>query len=226
MLRDGVFRSRLNRFIAEVDLGEGEPERVHLPNTGRCAELLVPGSRVWLEEGKGKNRKTRYTLHYVENQGVPVNLVSVSANQAVWNSLLEGGLSELGPVEDLRREVPWERSRFDLFCRTGGIETYIEVKGVTLIKDGYLQFPDAPTLRGTRHLEELIRVRESGRRAVLLFVGQHPLGTVFRANRENDPAFADKLKEAAEAGVEVLVYRASARPGQYLLEESLPYLID
>ena len=224
-MKEGIFRRRPNRFIAEVEV-DGLTAIAHVPNTGRCAELLVPGARALLVENDNPARKTRYTLHYIENKGVLVNLYSVSANQAVCNSLEQGLIEELSGATGIRREVSYERSRIDLFCLCDGVETYIEVKGVTLIKDGCLQFPDAPTLRGTRHVEELIRIRRSGRRAVAFFVAQHPLGEVFRANRENDPAFADRLKEAVEEGVEVLVYRASASPGEYLLEERLPYLIE
>lgn len=223
--QEAIFLNRPNRFLAEVEI-QGRTVVVHVPNTGRCRELLLPMVPVLLEEGKGKGRKTLYSLHYVKNRGVWVNIHSVRANDAAWMGLKDGKIMEIHNPQEIRREVTHGNSRIDLYCRSQGLEVYIEVKGVTLLDDETLVFPDAPTLRGVRHIQELSRLAEAGKRAIVLFVGQHPLGKSFRPNWEGDPLFAKTLAEAANRGVEVLCYAASPEAGRYnLAGKSLPCIL-
>lgn len=224
---EGVFVSRPNRFIGIVQI-EDETEEVHVPNTGRCLELLVPGARVLLSISSKEKRRTRYSLEYVQNRGVWVNIHSTTANRIAYNSIFDGLIPELGEVEELQREVRYGASRFDLRCISRGVETYIEVKGVTLVDDnGVYLFPDAPTARGSKHLRELMDVVQSGKRGIVLFVGQHPLGSFFRPNWEKDPLFAQTLHEAVEAGVELLVYSATEIPFVYeVVGTSIPIALE
>lgn len=225
---EGIFLSRENRFIGYIDVN-GSEVIAHIPNTGRCKELLISGVKVFLEEKNSPTRKTKYTLHYVENKGVLVNMISITGNNATYNALLENRIEDIKFPRDIKREVKYENSRFDLFCisKVGNCDfkTYIEVKGVTLIKDGYLQFPDAPTARGAKHIEELIKLKKMGFRAVVIFVAQHPLGNEFKINREGDLTFYKAFKKAKSLGVEFYVYRASEKLGEYNLTKKLK-LID
>lgn len=221
---DGIFIQRENRFIAEVSINEIN-HKVHVANTGRCKELLVTGVKVLLKISDNPTRKTRYSLIYVENKGVWVNLVSVSANEAVFNSLINGEIQEIDNPQSVKREYSLKGSRIDIYCKSNDVEVFIEVKSVTLIKDGFLQFPDAPTQRGLKHLDELIKLKDCGKRAIVLFVAQHPLGKYFKANEDNDPAFAAKLKDCNEKGVEILVYMSSSVLGELKLTKKIPFIV-
>lgn len=218
---EGTFQKRPNRFIAEV-LVENELQIVHVANTGRCTELLVPGVKVLLNQNDNPNRKTRFSLNYVENRGYWVNMISITANQAVYNSLIAGDIETIKNPYDIKREYSMPGTRIDFYCKSEETDVFIEVKSVTLLKDDFLQFPDAPTLRGVKHLEHLIDLKKQGNRSIIIFVVQHPLGSVFKANIDNDPIFAYKLKLAHEAGVEILVYKASSELGVLKLTNSLP----
>lgn len=221
---EGIFQKRINRFIAEV-LVEDIINIVHVANTGRCQELLIPGVEVLLRKSNNPKRKTEYSLNYVKNKGFWVNLISVSANEAVYNSLIAGDIKSIRNPYDIKKEYSMPGTRIDLYCKSEGIDLYIEVKSVTLVKDGFLQFPDAPTLRGSRHLDHLIELSRQGKRAVIIFVAQHPIGKIFKANIENDPIFANKLKEAYHVGVEILAYMASSEINELKLTNSLPIII-
>lgn len=223
-LKEGIFQNRINRFIAEV-LVDGNLIKVHVANTGRCQELLVYGVLVLLRKSDNPNRKTAYSLNYVQNNGFWVNLISVSANEAVYNSLKNGDIESIKNPYEIKREYSMQDTRIDFYCKSEGVDVYIEVKSVTLVKDGYLQFPDAPTVRGRRHLDHLIELKRKGERAIIIFVAQHPMGNIFKANIENDPLFAERLKEAHTEGVEVLVYRASDEIDVLKLTNPLPIVI-
>lgn len=223
-LIEGIFKNRINRFIAEV-LVNDTLKKVHVANTGRCQELLITGVTVLLRKSDNPNRKTEYSLNYVKNKGVWVNLISVSANEAVYNSLISGEIKSIKNPYDIKKEYSMPGTRMDIYCKSQEMELYIEVKSVTLVKDGFLQFPDAPTLRGSRHLDHLIELKRQGKRAIIIFVGQHPMGKIFKANLENDPVFANKLKEAHQEGVEILAYMASSEIDELKLTNSLPVII-
>ena len=229
----GIFKNRPNRFIAEVEV-EGNIEIAHVPNTGRCKELLVENATVWLKPSDNPNRKTKFSLHFVENKGVLVSLFSQQANSIVFEAIKEGKIKELYGYDYFKREKTVGNSRIDMFlakkeedcCGMSFLEDscYIEVKGVTLIVDGEARFPDAPTERGAKHLKELIELKKQGNRCVVFFLIQHPAGKFFRPNWENDPVFSKTLNEAYEAGVEILVYRCDNQlDGIELSGESLDF---
>ena len=229
----GIFKNRPNRFIAEVEV-EGNIESAHVPNTGRCKELLVEDAVVWLEPSDNPNRKTKFSLRFVENKGVLVSLYSQQANSIVYDAIVDGKIKELYGYDYHKREKTVDNSRIDIYlakkeddcCGMTFLEDscYVEVKGVTLIIDGEARFPDAPTERGAKHLKELIKLKKEGNRCVVFFLIQHPAGNCFRPNWENDPNFSKTLNEAYDAGVEILVYKCDNRlDGIDLIPESLDF---
>lgn len=219
----GIFKSRPNRFIAEVEV-DGKLEIAHVPNTGRCRELLVDDAVVWLKPSDNPNRKTRFSLHFVENKGVLVSLYSQQANSIVYDAIVDGKIKELSGYSIHQREKTVDNSRIDIYLANENEECYVEVKGVTLIVDGEARFPDAPTERGAKHLNELIKLKKEGIRCCVFFLIQHPIGKFFRPNWENDPNFSQTLNDAYDAGVEILVYRCDNRlEGIELISESLDF---
>lgn len=229
----GIFKSRPNRFIAEVEV-DGETEIAHVPNTGRCRELLVEGAVVWLEPSDNPKRKTKFSLHFVENKGVLVSLYSQQANSIVYDAILNGKIKELTGYDYHQREKTVDNSRIDIYlanreddcCGMSFLEDscYVEVKGVTLIVDGEARFPDAPTQRGAKHLKELIKLKKEGNRCCVFFLIQHPAGNFFRPNWENDPEFSKTLNEAYEEGVEIIVYKCDNQlDGIELIPQSLDF---
>ena len=219
----GIFKNRPNRFIAEVEV-DGKLEIAHVPNTGRCKELLVENAIVWLQPSDNPNRKTRFSLHFVENKGVLVSLYSQQANSIVYDAIVNGNIMELAGYSHYQREKTVENSRIDIYLSNDDEECYVEVKGVTLIVDGEARFPDAPTERGAKHLKELIKLKKQGNRCCVFFLIQHPAGKFFRPNWENDPVFSRMLNEAYSEGVEILVYRCDNQlDGIELVPESLDF---
>ena len=219
----GIFKTRPNRFIAEVEV-DGKLEIAHVPNTGRCRELLVDDAVVWLKPSDNPNRKTRFSLHFVENKGALVSLYSQQANSIVYDAIVDGKIKELSGYSIHQREKTVGNSRIDIYLASENEECYVEVKGVTLIVDGEARFPDAPTERGAKHLKELIKLKKEGIRCCVFFLIQHPIGKFFRPNWENDPNFSQTLNDAYDAGVEILVYRCDNRlEGIELISESLDF---
>ena len=219
----GIFKNRPNRFIAEVEV-DGEIEIVHVPNTGRCKELLVEDAVVWLKPSDNPNRKTKFSLHFVENKGVLVSLFSQEANKIVYDAIIAGKIEELSGYDYHQREKTVDNSRIDIYLANEDDDCYVEVKGVTLIIDGEARFPDAPTERGAKHLKELIKLKKEGKRCVVFFLIQHPIGKFFRPNWDNDPVFSQTLNDAYDAGVEILVYRCDNQlDGIELIPESLDF---
>ena len=203
----GIFKARPNRFIAEVEV-DGNLEIAHVPNTGRCKELLVENAVVWLKPSDNPNRKTKFSLNFVENKGVLVSLYSQQANSIVYDAVVDGKINELSGYDYHQREKTVDNSRIDIYLEnSNGDSCFVEVKGVTLIIDGEARFPDAPTERGAKHLKELIKLKKEGNRCCVFFLIQHPAGEFFRPNWENDPIFSQTLNEAYAEGVEILVYR-------------------
>ena len=196
----GTFLARPNRFIAHVDIA-GQTETVHVKNTGRCKELLVPGTRVWCQEASSPARKTRFDLIAVEKGGRLIKMDSHAPNAAAKEWLLSGGF---GKIEALRAETVHGDSRFDFSFFRDGKLWFLEVKGVTLEENGVCAFPDAPTLRGAKHLRGLTRAAAEGYGAGVLFVIQMADVKYLHPNDATDPDFAAALREAAGNGVYVL----------------------
>lgn len=218
---EGRFSNRINRFIAEVFI-DGMLERVHVKNTGRLRELLLPDAKVLLERNNHPNRKTKFSLIAVVKNGDWVNIDSQAPNLVAFDALKEGKLLEFGKVDTVKKEVTYGSSRFDLFFEQGDQKGFIEVKGVTLERGGMAMFPDAPTVRGTKHVLELVKAAREGYSCSILFIIQLKGCHGFIPNRETDPAFADALLQAYETGVRILAYDAMVKKDGLILSESLP----
>lgn len=218
---DAVFLQRPNRFIAQVLL-HGQEETVHVKNTGRCKELLVPGAKVYLEKGKNPARKTAWDLIAVEKGNRLINMDSQLPNKVAEEWLAQGGL---GHFSQLLREQTWGASRLDFCLKDARRIKYVEVKGVTLEEGGKVYFPDAPTARGVKHLEELTRIRREGMEAAVLFVVQMNGVSSFSPNDATDPAFSDALRRAADAGVEIAAIDCLVRPEEVTPGQRVPVVL-
>ena len=239
----GRFLSRPNRFVAQVE-AEGAVQTVHVKNTGRCRELLVPGCTVYLERCPNPARKTKFALIAVEKArpGLPpllINLDAQAPNQVFGEWLASGRGAELGlPKPDLLRpETTWGNSRFDFYWelseaaalgpprepeRTLPRRGFVEVKGCTLEENGLALFPDAPTERGVKHLRGLQRAAAQGHRAAAFFVVQMKGPARFRPNDATHPAFGAALREAAGNGVGVYAYDCLVTPDGLTLDAPVP----
>lgn len=196
-----VFQKRPNRFIAQVEL-QGHTETVHVKNTGRCRELLIPGVTVILEKSDNPARKTRYDLICVNKSGRWINMDSQVPNKAAAEWIRKGGLF---PEEvTVKTERTYGNSRFDIYAESEKRKAFIEVKGVTLEDNNIARFPDAPTERGVKHVEELIRCMKDGYEAYLLFVIQMKGIMRFEPNWETHPEFGEALRRAEQAGVNLI----------------------
>lgn len=202
----GIFLKRPNRFIAQV-LIDGKEETVHVKNTGRCKELLVPGANIILEDcSHNKNRKTKYSLIAVWKNDILVNMDSQVPNKVVYDAIIQNKIKKLLNLNLVKREVTYGNSRYDIYFENENEKGFIEIKGVTLENNDIAMFPDAPTLRGTKHVLEMIDAVKNGYRGIIFFLIQMKGPKVFRLNKEMDKKFSDAVKFANEKGVEVLVY--------------------
>lgn len=204
----GRFIRRPNRFIAHIEIG-GKEEICHVKNTGRCRELLPVGAAVWCEKSENPNRKTGFDLIAVQKGDRLINMDSQAPNAAVKEWLLAGGLGE---IADLQPEKTYGESRFDFAFTKDGKPCFMEVKGVTLENDGICAFPDAPTARGAKHLRELTALAKTGYGAYVLFVIQMADVQYLHPNDATDPVFSDALREAANAGVQILAMDCAVTP--------------
>lgn len=213
------FLSRPNRFVARVE-AEGEELVCHVKNTGRCRELLVPGATVWLEESPNPSRKTKFDLIAVEKGDRLINMDAQAPNKVFGEWAAAGGFRE--GLTLLRPETTYRSSRFDFYWESSKSRGFVEVKGVTLEEDGIVRFPDAPTLRGVKHLDELVKAREAGYEAAVCFVIQMENVRWFAPNDVTHPEFGQALRRAAQAGVEILAMDCAVTPQSLTMGKSVP----
>ena len=207
-IKPGKFIDRPNRFIAHVEI-DGKPETVHVKNTGRCRELLIPGAEVYLTEPGTPGRKTRYDLIAVRKEnGILFNIDSQAPNKVVREWL------DTQDFDLVQPEYTYGCSRIDFYMERGKASYLMEVKGCTLEVDGIGYFPDAPTERGVKHLRELIHATEGGCHAVAAFVVQMDGVTEVRPNVKTHPEFGAVLEEAVNAGVRVLSIPCHVEPDE------------
>ncbi|MBQ6810712.1 MAG: DNA/RNA nuclease SfsA [Firmicutes bacterium] len=204
-LEKGIFLERKNRFVANVELN-GEVIGVHVPNTGRCKELFVKGTECYVQRAANTARKYPYTLCAVYKGDMLVHIDSAGANRLCEEALKNGRIGGLEAVRNVEREKTFSNSRFDFRFEKDGKICYMEVKGVTLENDGVAMFPDAPTERGARHLEELVKAKEEGYGAYVMFVIQMKGPKSFTPHIERDLQFTRNLVKAQKAGVQVMAY--------------------
>ena len=216
---EGRFIERPNRFIAKVEIG-GVTETVHVKNTGRCRELLVKGTTVYLEKSNNPERKTGYDLIAVLKNGKTlINMDSQIPNAVTEEWLKKGNLFSKDAV--IRREVTHNKSRFDFYIEEGGRKIFLEVKGCTLETDGIARFPDAPTQRGVKHINELIDCISEGYEAYILFVIQMKGINHFEPNDTTHKAFGDALRQAEKSGVKILAYDCIVTPNSIDIDKEI-----
>ena len=226
-IKEGVFLSRPNRFIAYV-MVDGREEKCHVKNTGRCRELLVPGCKVYLEESENPNRSTRFDLIATEKKvgdsSILINMDSQAPNSVVEEWLRKGEL--FGEKAEVKREVTYSDSRFDFsITDESGRISFLEVKGCTLEKNGVVMFPDAPTERGVKHVKELIKAKKEGYGAYILILVQMCGVKYFVPNWNTHPAFGEALREAERNGVVILCYDSIVTSDSITLFKSVPVVL-
>ncbi|WP_294449318.1 DNA/RNA nuclease SfsA [uncultured Ruminococcus sp.] len=208
-IHKGTFISRPNRFIANVMI-DGREEVCHVKNTGRCRELLVEGCTVWLEHSDSESRKTAFDLVAVEKGHRLINMDSQAPNKAVVEWLREK--KPFGEGFCVYPERKYGNSRFDFYMESQDRKIFMEVKGCTLEKDGVVLFPDAPTLRGVKHIKELSRCLDEGYEAYIMILVQMSDVEYFTPNYDTHPEFGEALEKAAQKGVKILCYDCDVTP--------------
>lgn len=225
----GKFIERPNRFIAYVEV-DGQRETVHVKNTGRCRELLLPDATVYLEQSDNPQRKTLYDLIAVEKQDDTNGMTRlVNMDSQAPNKVVEEWLNQKTFFPDLvcvRPEKKYGNSRLDFYVETKQEKVFIEVKGVTLEADGVVRFPDAPSERAVKHVEELIAAKREGYRVIVLFVIQMEGVKYFTPNVDTHKEFAEALVRSSKAGVEILAFDCKVTPQELVLNEAVPVVLD
>lgn len=218
-IHEGVFISRPNRFIAHVALN-GATEVCHVKNTGRCRELLTAGAAVYVQKHDNPARKTKYSLIAVQKGNILVNMDSQAPNKVVAEWLRQQ--EPFGKIKQLKPESRFANSRFDFYLETEADKYYIEVKGVTLEENGIAMFPDAPTERGIKHLQELISCLDDGYKAAVIFVLQFTSASYFTPNSRTHAEFTAVLKQAQQQGVKVLAMECAVTPDSLSITNAVP----
>ncbi len=224
-ITEGRFLSRPNRFTAVCEI-DGRETTVHVKNTGRCRELLVPGAKVFLEKSGSPARKTPCSLVAVMKGNRLINMDSQAPNAAVLEGLKSGAVDlGLGKITRIKPETVYGSSRFDFYAETASDKIFIEVKGVTLEKDNAAMFPDAPTERGVKHVKELIKAVSEGYKAFIIFVIQMKNPSFFTPNRETHEEFAEAVRLSAEKGVSVLAYDCLVRENGMEIDDKIRIIL-
>lgn len=219
----GMFLERPNRFIAHASLN-GRQETIHVKNTGRCAELLKPGATIYVQESDNPARKTKWDLIGVEKGERMINMDSQIPNQVVKEWIEAGNLCE--DVRLVRPETTYGNSRFDLYVEAGSRKIFIEVKGVTLEENGVARFPDAPSERAVKHLNELCQAVKDGYEAYVFFVIQMKGIRYFTPNMDTHPEFGETLKKAKAAGVHVIAYDCRVTEDSIQIADEVPVVLE
>ena len=218
----GTFLERPNRFIAYVEIA-GKEEIVHVKNTGRCAELLKPGARVYVQKTDNPKRKTQWDLIGVKKGKRMINMDSQIPNKVVEEWIEKGNLFPEASL--IRPETTYKKSRFDLYVEENDRKIFIEVKGVTLEEAGVVRFPDAPTERGVKHIEELCEAMQEGYEAYLFFVIQMKGVNYFTPNMETHPEFGKALRRAQEKGLHILAYDCKVTQNSIEIAKEVPVVL-
>lgn len=221
---DGIFLERPNRYLAKVTI-EGVEVFAHVPDPGRLPGLMIPGRKVRLVYNPGPKRKTDYTLVLVRHGSLWVSVYPVFANALVKEALEKRSLPFLTGYEKFVSEVKMGNSRFDFQLEFGGSLAYVEVKSVSLVEDTVGKFPDAPTERGVKHLQELIELRKQGTRAAVLFISQRSDTRSIVPNDAVDPKFGDWLRKAHEQGVELYGHNCKVTSSSVSLENPVAIVL-
>lgn len=219
-----LFIERVNRFIAYVNIN-GERVMVHVPNTGRCKEILRENSTVILREEESNTRKTKYDLICGYKGDKIINIDSQIPNYVVHEGLARGKIVELSKYKSIEREKTYNKSRFDFKLSSKENSYFLEVKGVTLENEGHAMFPDAPTKRGTKHLLELIEAKKEGYGAGVLFLTQMDDIKTFSPNIQMDKAFSEALLECSKAGVDIFAYSCEVTEDSITIKDKIEIIL-
>ena len=217
-IKQGIFLKRVNRFIAHVLIDHIE-HVVHVKNTGRCQELFISGAVVFLEAAQNPGRKTAYSLIAIYKGDRLINIDSQVPNHVVFEALQAGRIPEFGLPDKGKKEVTFGNSRFDIYFETAQQKSFIEVKGVTLEENGVVMFPDAPTIRGTKHVYEMIKAVEAGYGGYIFLLIQMKGVDYFRPNTKMDGDFSNALLQAVQKGVILLAYDSLVSANEIVLGE-------
>ena len=223
---EGIFIERPNRFNAKVLLN-GEELTVHVPNTGRCREILKEGTKIFLREELNPTRKTKYDLIAAMKGDILINIDSQIPNKVVNEALLNKKIDTLHKYSKIKREKTYGKSRFDFKLSTEDEKEnyFLEVKGVTLEDNRHCMFPDAPTERGARHILELIEAKKEGYGAGILFLVQLDNVETFSPNDERDPEFGRALRLARENGVDIMVYNCKVDKNMIEINQKIDIIL-
>jgi sugar fermentation stimulation protein A len=217
---DGIFLERPNRYLARVEI-DGKEFHAHVPDPGRLPGLMIPGRAVRLIHNPGPKRKTDYTLVLVRHDTIWVSIYPVFANALVKDALTRRSLDCLAGYEEFSAEVKCGHSRFDFQLVYPNAKAYVEVKSVSLVEDSLGRFPDAPTERGCKHLQELIALKEEGFRAIVLFISQRSDTRRITSNDSIDPKFGEWFRKARIAGVEFYGYNCKVTDTSVSLDQQI-----
>ncbi len=217
-IKKGIFKERINRFIAHVYV-DGILEVCHVKNTGRCKEILVEGCEVYLQEFNSDKRKTKFDLISVYKGNRLINIDSQVPNKMFYEWVNKGNLFE--DLKKIKPEVFYNKSRFDFYVEHLNKKAFIEVKGVTLEKDGIVLFPDAPTSRGIKHLNELILSKNEGYDAYIVFIIQMENINYFTPNYETHKEFGETLKKCKESGVNIIALDSIVKPDEIYINSNV-----
>lgn len=227
-LISGKLIKRYKRFLADVELKNGEVITAHCPNSGSMKSCQTPGWKVLLSYHNNPKRKYKYTWEMVHNGTCWIGINTGLPNQIVEESIKNKTIPSLIGYTDIKREVRYgQNSRIDIYLKNETEICYVEVKNVTLVEeDRFYSFPDSVTDRGKKHLYELIDMVKQGHRAVMFYLIQRNDGTTFKPAAHIDPAYAESLKEAYEKGVEILVYQAEVKPDSIILGREILWALE
>lgn len=205
-IKKAKFLNRINRFVAEIEINN-KIELCHIKNTGRCKELLIKNATIYVQENIKKERKTKYSLISVLKKDLHINMDSQIPNYVALEAIKNNKIEEIQNISFLKAEAKYLNSRFDIyFEKNNGKKGFIEIKGVTLEENGVLKFPDAPSKRAVKHINELIQAKNEGYEVYILFIIQMEKAIYFTPNKETDKDFFNALLKAKNGGISILAY--------------------
>ncbi len=218
---------RYKRFLADVEMPDGKALTVHCPNSGSMKGCTGEGWPAMISDSGNPKRKLRHTLEMTHNGQTWIGVNTMHPNKLAKEAIENGTIAELQGYDEIKNEQKYgENSRIDLLLRSSAKpDCYVEVKNVTLVENNEYRFPDAVTARGLKHLHELMEIKKKGGRAVMLFIIQRGDGTLFRPAADIDPVYAKRLKEAHDAGVEIMPWRAHVSPEEIEVIEKIPFVL-
>jgi sugar fermentation stimulation protein A len=222
-LTHGRLIHRYKRFLADVKLDDGQEATAHCTNSGSMKSCLEEGAEIYMTPVDDPNRKTKYTWEMIKINGSWVGINTNVPNRLAYEAIKNGEIRKLAGYEKVKREVTFEDSRFDIYAEKNNAQLFVEVKNVTLKEGKYALFPDAVTKRGKKHLESLMRVKEQGIRAAMLYVIQRTDVEVFAPAWNIDPDYAKTLKRAYDKGVEIIPVQAKVTPEEIYISKELPF---